>query len=184
MKRTAFIILGIVILVGIAIYQNADGNLVKSVFMQSKELPEETGAEPGLLAPTFSLEGVDGKTYQAGGAQDKAIIVNFWASWCDPCKEEVPILRDLADRYKDDLVIYGVNVTKYDNEKNAHKFIEQYELNFPAMLDLDAAVYDLYKGAVFPTNVLIDKDGVIQDIILGVLPEKELNKKIKKLVAS
>ncbi|MGF7045784.1 thiol-disulfide isomerase/thioredoxin [Paenibacillus sp. DS2015] len=184
MKRNLYIWLGALILVGVAIYQVSGTGGVQTVFQQSQALPTEIGAEAGKLAPPFSLAGLDGNTYEAGGEQEKAILLNFWASWCDPCKEEAPELKNIADEYKEDLIIYGVNVTKYDNKKNANKFVEKYQLNFPVMLDLKGTVYDQYKGMVFPTNVLIDKHGVIQEVILGTVTAKELEKKVKRLIKS
>ncbi|GAB6988643.1 TlpA disulfide reductase family protein [Paenibacillus pini] len=183
MKRNLYILLAVVILIGIAVYQNK-GPGVQSVFQQEKALPTETGPKAGLLAPPFTATGLDGKEYHVGGTQDKAIMINYWASWCYPCQQEAPELHKLAEKYKDSLNIYGVNVTKFDNKKNAQEFIKTYEVNFPVMLDPKASLYDLYRGAVFPTNVLIDKDGVIQEIILGILSPKELEKKVKKLVKS
>ncbi|OAB39900.1 redoxin [Paenibacillus macquariensis subsp. defensor] len=183
MKRNVYIVIATLILIAIAISQNT-GSGVQAVFQMNKPLPTEAGPEAGLLAPSFSMVGLDGKTYHVGGEQEKAIIMNFWASWCDPCQEEAPELIKIADKYHNDLTIYGMNVTKYDNKKNAQKFVDKYHINFPVMLDSEAAVFDQYKGAVFPTNVLIDKHGVIQEIILGTVSEKELEKKVKKLIQS
>ncbi|AJS59422.1 TlpA family protein disulfide reductase [Paenibacillus sp. IHBB 10380] len=184
MKRNLYIWLGALILVGIALYPFSGTGGVQAVFQQSQALPTETGPEAGKLAPPFSLVGLDEKMYQVGGEQDKAILLNFWASWCEPCKEEAPDLKILADQYKDDLSVYGVNVTKYDNKKNANKFVDKYQLNFPVMLDLKGTVYEQYKGMVFPTNVLINKHGVIQEVILGTVSAKELEKKVKQLIKS
>lgn len=183
MKRNIYIVIATLILVAIAIFQNT-GSGVQAVFQMDKPLPTETGPQTGLLSPAFSTTGLDGKTYRVGGEQEKAVIVNFWASWCDPCQEEAPELIKMADKYQNELAIYGVNVTKYDNKKNAEKFVEKYHVDFPVMFDPEADIFDLFNGAVFPTNVLIDKHGVIQEIILGTVSEKELEKKVKKLVRS
>ncbi len=183
MKRNLYIVMATLILVVIAISQNT-GSGVQAVFQMDKPLPTETGPEAGKLAPPFTASGLDGKTYHVGGEQEKAILVNFWASWCDPCQEEAPELIKIADKYHNDLTIYGVNVTKYDNKKNAQKFINKYHIDFPVMLDPEATVFEQYKGVVFPTNVLINKHGVIQEIILGTVSEKELEKKVKKLIQS
>ncbi|KHF37403.1 Thiol-disulfide oxidoreductase ResA [Paenibacillus sp. P1XP2] len=120
-----------------------------------------------------------------GGTRDKAILLNFWASWCEPCKQEAPELNAIAEKYKDSLAVYGVNVTKYDTKKNAQKFVDKYGVQFPVMFDLKADIYEKqYKGVVFPTNVLIDKRGVVQEVVLGILPQKDLEKKVKKLINS
>ncbi|MCJ8010381.1 TlpA family protein disulfide reductase [Paenibacillus sp. KQZ6P-2] len=184
MKRNLYILLGVIVLIGIAIYQNA-GPGIQSVFQQEKPMPTETGPKAGLLAPEFTAQGLDGKEYHVDGQQDKAILLNFWASWCSPCQQEAPELNALAEKYKDSLNIYGVNVTKYDNKQNAQKFIEKYGVNFPVMLDMKADIYEkMYQGIAFPTNVLIDKRGVIQEVVLGILPPKDLEKKVKHLVKS
>ncbi|MDR0270636.1 TlpA disulfide reductase family protein [Paenibacillus sp.] len=184
MKRNLYILLGVIILVGIAIYQNA-GPGIQSVFQHEKPMPTEMGPKAGLLAPAFTAQGLDDKEYHVGGEQDKAILLNFWASWCGPCQQEAPELNALAEKYKDSLNIYGVNVTKYDNKKNAQSFIEKYHLNFPVMLDLNGDIYEKqYKGIAFPTNVLINKHGVVQEVVVGILSPKELEKKVKDLTKS
>lgn len=182
MKRNIYILLGVVLLVGIALAQNAD-NGIAAVFKQEEPMPTETGPKAGLLAPAFSLQAMDGKTYSVGGAKEKAIFVSFWASWCEPCKQEAPALNTLAAKYKDKLDLYGVNVTTYDKIRDAKAFVDEYKLTFPILLDEDGTAYAQYNGLAFPTNVLIDSRGVVQEIILGILPEKELERKIKELIA-
>lgn len=182
MKRNIIIIVLLVVAAGAVIYNQAGDN-IQAVFMQEKPLPTETGAKAGLLAPTFTLKGMDDKTYSGGGARDKAMVVNFWASWCEPCKQEAPELDKLAAEYADELEIYGVNVSKYDNEKKARQFVKDFELRYPILLDPKGEVFEaLYKGQVFPTNVLIDRNGVIQEIILGSPDPKDLRKKVAKLL--
>ncbi len=184
MKRNLYILLGVIVLIGIALYQNA-GPGIQAAFQHEKPMPTETGPEAGLLAPAFTAQGLDGKEYHVGGTRDKAILLNFWASWCEPCKQEAPELNAIAEKYKDSLAVYGVNVTKYDTKKNAQKFVDKYGVQFPVMFDLKADIYEKqYKGVVFPTNVLIDKRGVVQEVVLGILPQKDLEKKVKKLISS
>ncbi|WP_422657649.1 TlpA disulfide reductase family protein [Paenibacillus sp. EC2-1] len=184
MKRNLIILTIILFAAAVVIYNQA-GDKIQSVFMAEEPLPTETGAKAGLLAPEFSLQGLDGKTYSGHGTRDKALIINFWASWCDPCKQEAPELSRLVTAYADDLEVYGINVTKYDNEKKAKEFVKEYALKYPIMFDTEGKVFEqIYKGKVFPTNVLIDHRGVITEIILGAPDPEELEKKIKKLIKS
>lgn len=155
-----------------------------AVFQEQNESPMKIGAEAGLIAPSFSLKGTDGTTYEVGGTREKAVILNFWASWCDPCKQEAPELNAMATKYKDVLDIYGINVSGQDYKANAERFIKKYALVFPVMFDLKDEVYEKYNGAVFPTNVFIDKNGVISEIVLGVLSPEELEEIILKLTDS
>lgn len=182
MKRNIIIIVLLIVAAGAVIYNQAGDN-IKAAFMQEDPLPTETGAKAGLLAPTFTLKGMDDKSYTGGGARDKAMIINFWASWCGPCKEEAPELSKLAAEYADKLEIYGVNVSKYDYEKKARQFVQDHQLQYPILMDRKGEVFEgLYKGQVFPTNVLVDRNGVIQEIILGAPDPKDLRKKVIKLI--
>lgn len=138
--------------------------------------------KPGTTSPSFSLMGLDGKQYDVGGKRDKPLLLNFWASWCDPCKEEAPELVKLADKYKDSLDVYGVNVTFYDKLDDAKAFVKNYGYTFPVLLDEKEEVYSRFNGVAFPTNVLIDENGIIQDVILGVISPEELEAKIKQLL--
>lgn len=138
--------------------------------------------KPGTKAPEFALIGLDGETYQVGGKRDKPLLLNFWASWCDPCREEAPDLVKLAEKYSDTLDVLAVNVTFYDKLDEAKTFVKDYGYTFPVLLDEKEEVYRKYNGVAFPTNVLIDPDGKIRDVVVGTLPPEELEAKIRKLV--
>ncbi|WP_237691039.1 TlpA family protein disulfide reductase [Paenibacillus caui] len=139
--------------------------------------------KPGEAAPSFKLEGLDGKVYQVGGERDKALLLNFWASWCEPCRLEAPDLEKLAAKYKGKLDLYGVNVTAYDDQTSVKSFVKQYGLHFPILLDTSERVFEQYNGAAFPTQVLIDRSGVVRDIVIGLLPPEQLEDKVRKLIA-
>ena len=140
--------------------------------------------KPGKVAPSFELKALDGKTYHVGGHNEKVLLLNFWASWCEPCRLEAPDLQQLALKYKDKLNVYGVNVTAYDDEESAKAFVDQYDLHFPILMDRKEQVYGEYNGAAFPTQVLIDRNGIIQDIIIGLLPPEQLEEKIRQLITN
>lgn len=136
--------------------------------------------KPGTKAPSFALEGLDGDQYEVGGNREKVLLLNFWASWCEPCKEEAPDLVKLAERYQDKLDIYAVNVTLYDKLDQVKAFVEEYGYTFPVLLDENEKIYRQFGGVAFPTNVLIDRDGVIREIIIGTVDPKDLDAKINK----
>ena len=182
MKRN-LIIIAVLLFAAAAVIYNQAGDRIAEVFSPEPSLPVETGAKAGLLAPSFTLKGMDGAAYTGGGAREKALILNFWASWCGPCQEEAPELSRLAAKYADELDVYGVNVTKYDKEEKARAFAKEFKLSYPVLFDPKAEVFEkAYKGKVFPTNVLIDKNGVIREILLGAPDPETLEQKIRKLV--
>lgn len=181
-KRNLTVLALIVFLAVLAIEHRSKAE-PKAVAVLQQQAEPETGASAGLRAPSFILQEGD-KRYEVGGAREKAVMLNFWASWCDPCQQEAPELNRLAMKYSDVLDIYGINVTSQDYKPNAERFVKKYMLAFPVMYDLKGQIFDKYNGAVFPTNVLIDKNGVISEIILGVLTAEELEQKIIALTGS
>ncbi|MGG1614057.1 TlpA family protein disulfide reductase [Paenibacillus phoenicis] len=189
MKRNRWILAGLLVLLVIALLdRGGQEGWFGSFLSGSKEdnnepslsaMAAEGAPKPGTAAPTFALTGLDGKTYEVGGKRDKVLLLNFWASWCDPCKEEAPELKALSEKYKDSLDIYAVNVTLYDNLDEAKAFVKKYGYTFPVLLDEKEELYRKYNGIAFPTNVLIDEQGVIRDVIVGVISPEELEAKIK-----
>lgn len=193
MKRNKWIMILIVLLLGIALYdkpgqgflsswnKSGDQNTTAADTVLSNAA-EEGALKPGALAPQIILSSIEGQDYKIGGESDKPRLINFWASWCDPCKEEAADLKRFNDKYKDKLDIYGVNVTYYDKLDKVKKFIEEYDIPYTVLLDEDEIAYKQYNGIAFPTNVLVDKHGVIQDVIIGLLSPEALEKKIISLL--
>lgn len=174
MKRNLTVLAVVIVLAAFALYQN----------LAAKEvvLPEEQAAKLNFLAPSFTLQGMDGNTYTVGGKREKALLINFWASWCGPCQIEAPDLQLKYETYKNQLDIYGVNVTQLDTEEDAAAFIEGHHLTFSMMLDPEGIATSLYRVEGYPTSFLIDKNGVIRDIILGIVSPRELERKIKRVI--
>lgn len=195
MNRNRWILIGLLLLLGVALYGNTGKGLLS--FIGNNDKPEtnpvqngdslsalaaEGAPKPGTSSPDFTLTGLDGKSYQVGGGREKPLLLNFWASWCDPCKEEAPALADLASKYSEKLDVYAVNVTQYDKIDKVKEFVETYNFTFPVLLDEKEEVFRKFNGAAFPTNVLIDKNGVIQELVIGALSAEELEAKIRKLL--
>lgn len=178
-----FTVLALIIVLAVLAIGHRNNTEPGAVAVLQQQAGEETGPYAGMKAPAFALQEGDSR-YEIGGPREKAVILNFWASWCDPCREEAPELNRLALKYSDVLDVYGINVTSQDYKPNAERFVKKYMLAFPVMYDLKGQIFDKYNGAVFPTNVLIDKNGVISEIILGVLSAEELENKIIALTGS
>ncbi|MGW8956351.1 TlpA family protein disulfide reductase [Paenibacillus sp. NPDC055715] len=135
----------------------------------------------GQPLPSMILKGLDGKSYNMGVKRDKALVISFWASWCDPCRLEAPVLNELYSKYKHDVGVYGINVTRYDRLEDVQKFSRSLKLQFPVLLDEQGALFERFGGAAFPTHVMVDRHGQVREIIIGMLSEGELERKIELL---
>jgi cytochrome c biogenesis protein CcmG/thiol:disulfide interchange protein DsbE len=135
--------------------------------------PQE-GLQPGDLAPEFEATLDDGSTYQLtdlDGApirladlRGKAVWVNFWASWCPPCQQETPIIRELADRYRDaGLVVVGIAVQETE-PADIRAYAERYELDYTIGFDASGHVFRRYRVFGLPTQFFIRPDGVIASV--------------------
>jgi thiol-disulfide isomerase/thioredoxin len=168
MKRNIGVLLIVAVLAGIAVFQsysNANQGVV---------LPTEQAPKVNFLAPEFTLKGMDGETYSAGGARDKALLINFWASWCGPCHQEAPDLVRLHEKHGDRLDIYAINVSKMDSLSNAEEFVEEYQFKFPVLLDTENEVTSKYNIRAYPTNILVDTNGVIIEVFPSMLLPNDL----------
>lgn len=141
-------------------------------------------AHPGFPAPTFELSDLNSLPVALESMKGKIIIVNIWASWCGPCQAEMPALQRIYEKYKaSGLEILAVNSTYQDDPIRAANFVEVNKLTFPILLDVDGAVTRLYKVRALPTTIFIQKDGIINDLIVGgPLSEALLSSKVIELL--
>jgi thiol-disulfide isomerase/thioredoxin len=175
---SVFVVL--LILIGIAVFQNVSARGKDAVKAEDTNVLD-TAPKPGFLAPTFKLTGLDGKSYEVGGKQDKPYMLNFWASWCGPCELEAPDLKKMYEKYGDEFELYGINTTDKDNLDDMKAFVKQYKLPFPILLDTKGKVADQFRFNLIPTSFLVDRNGVVVDVI-HILSPTELERKIKKLI--
>jgi len=115
--------------------------------------------EVGSLAPKFTLRNLQGNLEGIDDYKDKIIIVNFWATWCAPCLEEMPAFEKLYRRYRSQgLTVLAVSLDKGDSTK-VKKFVDTNSLTFPVLLDLDGVAEKLYPSFTIPFTYVIDKKG-------------------------
>ena len=135
--------------------------------------PQE-GLKPGDLAPEFSVALDNGTTYQLtdldgepirlADLRGKAVWVNFWASWCPPCQQETPIIRELAERYRDaGLVVVAIAVQE-TSPADILAYAERYDLTYTFGFDASGHIYRQYKVFGLPTQFFIRPDGVIDSV--------------------
>lgn len=141
------------------------------------------GIEEGQLAPDFTLIDAKGNPVKLSDYKGKKVLLNFWATWCPPCKAEMPHMERLYNKYKsNDFEILAVNVTTSEkNRDDVGKFIENYQLTFTVPMDEEGAAFRDYSIMVYPTSFFIDSDGVIRKKVLGAVNEEVMEKEINKL---
>ena len=134
-------------------------------------------------APDFTLKALSGKNMKLSEMRGTVILLNFWASWCAPCRLEMPLLNDLHNKYQAlGFAVLGVNVEEDSNM--ARRYINDRPVDFPILLDNTQQVSKQYKVIAMPTTVLIDRDGNMRYLHQGFKPgdEKKYRKMVKKLI--
>jgi len=141
-------------------------------------------ARQGFLAPNFSLKSLSGDEYMLSELRGSPILVNVWATWCPPCRAEMPALENVFQDYQSQgFIILGVNATSQDSIDAVNSFVKEYELSFPILLDTNGDVESIYQSKALPTSYFIDEFGIIQDVVIGgPLSEALLRIRIEELL--
>jgi peroxiredoxin len=135
-------------------------------------------------APGFSLQSRDGGELSLASQKGNVVMINFWATWCVPCRQEMPHLQALYERYQSlGFELLAVNVEK-DNAEGARKWLEETPVTFPVLFDPNNQVTKLYKVQTMPTTVLIGRDGTMRFIHHGYKPgfENEYQTQVRALL--
>ena len=126
----------------------------------SSEGGSETGIEVGQYPPTFTLTDLDGNNVALGDFRGSVVVVDLWATWCPPCRDEIPVLIDLYSQYRDEgLVILGVGLDR-GGAPDLVPFVEKYSITYPILVG-GRAVSEAYKVTGIPTTFIIGRDGRI-----------------------
>lgn len=134
-------------------------------------------------APDFTLKSTQGDNLRLSEHRGEVLLLNFWASWCGPCRQEMPLLNNLQQRYsKLGFNVVGVNVDK--DSALANKLLKDIPVSFPVLLDNTGTVSASYNVSAMPTTVLIDRDGNVRYLHKGYKPGYELDyeQQIKELI--
>ena len=132
--------------------------------------------------PPFLVNDVTGHVISSAAFRGKVVIVNFWATWCPPCREEIPELVDLQTRYKDQLQIIGVSVDEDVPPSAVKRFADKFEINFPVVMASPALVREYEGASALPTNFVINRDGRVVQKHVGVFPEELYDLEIRSLL--
>ena len=139
--------------------------------LEAKQDDQLPGLKIGETAPDFSLETLDGEMVKLSDFEGKKVVVNFWATWCKPCREEMPDLQSVYEQKEKDVVILAVNMDAHNDVKG---FIDSYSVTFPILLDEEDEVADLYQIISLPTTYFIDERGKIVQKHIGQITDVQL----------
>lgn len=123
---------------------------------------------PGFTAPDFELQTLSGETVRLSDFRGQVVLVNLWATWCPPCRAEMPAIEAVYREYASQgFVVLGVNAANQDDLGQVKDFAQDYDLSFPILLDLDGSVSRIYALRSLPTSFFIDGDGIIREVVIG-----------------
>ncbi|WCK54887.1 TlpA disulfide reductase family protein [Aneurinibacillus sp. Ricciae_BoGa-3] len=181
--KSFFTIMILLVLVGAAMYRNhpAGNKAVVEKPSYSSSIPVTEKAEIGFRAPRFILDGLDGEKYSLKNL-NKPVVINFWASWCGPCRDEAPELTKLYSQYQDKVQVYGVNLRSQDDLNDVHAFVNAFNVKFPVLLDKTDDVSKRFSVQAIPTTYFVNSKGVIVGKTIGLVSPNELRTKFKSLV--
>ena len=133
-----------------------------------QESSQSSALREGFPAPDFTLDLLGGGQVTLSELRGKAVLVNFWATWCLPCREEMPAIEAFYRSHKDlGLVVIGVNLTDQDSIPDVAGFVQELGVTFPIALDRDGVVSRRYQLLGLPTSFFIDRQGVIRSVVVG-----------------
>jgi peroxiredoxin len=143
-----------------------------------------SAAAPGHAAPDFALTDLQGQTVRLSDLRGKVVVLDFWATWCPPCKQEIPWFVDLQKRYgAQGLQVVGVSMDDGD-PKDVVKFAAQNSINYPILIGQDK-VADEYGGIDYlPTTFYIDRNGVVLNRVFGQDGRAEIEQNIQRAIAT
>lgn len=175
-KTLGIIVVGIWIGVGVGVVVLAVGSSMGWIsfdLTSALNLESSSIMETDVPAPDFELLSIDGDIVSLSGLKDKFVVVNFWATWCGPCIQEMPMLEDYYHKYSPDLVILGINQQESPNV--VREFLEQITISYPILLDRSAELAPVYNLMALPVTVFIDQEGILRFHHIGFMTEEQFD---------
>ena len=161
---------GVLLLLAVALAACGDGG---------SEQPQ--GVRQGSYALDFTLKNLDGEEVSLSDYEGKVVVINFWATWCPPCRAEIPDLEAAHQTFAEEgLVILGVNVE--DPARAVEPFLAEMGMTYPVVLDETGKVMKDYRTPGLPTSVILDREGVIRARHVGVLTAEQLDNYLQQVL--
>ncbi len=126
----------------------------------------------GQVAPDFVLKSATGENLRLSEYRGDVVLINFWATWCGPCRQEMPLLDDLYGRYQRvGFNLLGVNID--EDSRRAMQMVQELGVNFPVLFDENKEVSKLYEVEAMPVTILVDREGIVRHVHHGYKPGYE-----------
>lgn len=138
----------------------------------------------GLMAPDFTLLDLNDKPHSLSAYLGGVVLINFWTTWCPPCRAEMPALQQVYEKYQaKGFTVLGINLTEVDDRQQIAPFAQEFGLTFPILLDKNSDVSeDLYQLLGLPTSVFVGRNGTVREIYIGALQLENLGIKVQSLL--
>jgi peroxiredoxin len=160
--------------IGVAIIFGISSEPVPAKISESKDdLNPDTGLAIGNIAPDFELTSISGEQISLEDLRGYPVLINFWATWCGPCRLEMPAFQAQFERYEVNLKILAVNFDEPLDD--IQLFVDEFGLTFDILLDPGAEIQQLYQVRGYPTSYFLDTEGVIQIQHIGLIIESQLD---------
>jgi peroxiredoxin len=143
--------------------------------------PDGSEKRIGSKAPEFALKSINGKNIRLADYKGKVVILDFWATWCPPCRKGIPDLVSIQKEFPKDVVIIGISLDT-DTKMEVPAFVKSQGINYPIVFGTEALVKQYGGVEGIPTTFVIDKKGNIADIHVGLVPKVQFTDKVKELL--
>lgn len=150
--------------------------IILGINRELKFVPVQPVKAAGVQAQEFSLENLNGKQIQLSHYKGERVLINFWATWCPPCRAEMPAMQELYEKYKDRIEFLAINI---DPENDVKGYVNEMKLTFPILLDKTGAVNERYGIISIPTTLLVDEKGTIIKKQIGAMNSEQLKEFIE-----
>lgn len=174
------------IIVFIVLFMSASLHACENKEAEKTEPANEESAasfsSDGKKAADFKLKTLEGNDVSLSDYKGKVVIIDFWATWCPPCRKGIPDLVEIQKEYKDDVVIIGISLDQQNTIKDLDPFIKTYNINYPVVIGNQQVVMDYGNIQAIPTSFIIDQSGNIVDTHVGLVPKSTYINKINQLL--
>ncbi|HSH01271.1 MAG TPA: redoxin domain-containing protein [Anaerolineae bacterium] len=172
----------IILLLAAALGGSSWLNYNRQPYIPSPQADATTAPLAGYLAPTFTLDTITGQPYDLVELRGQPVVLNFWATWCPPCRQEMPFFQAASKKFNGQATLLSIN----QGETNAQvtEFAIGYGLTYPLLMDPTNNVNQTYRIRSLPTTVFIDRHGRIAKIHIGIISQAVLEDEIQQLLSA